>query len=595
MFGRLSLAVAVLPQPLLLCAALGPAAAPPTSSAAPAGVGAWTIGHAGPPDSETDPWLLKPRFHLGVPNPAGCAGTGFCAGCNDVNAMFKHRGVWHVFFQHILTPEYSGARPAAEYRTCWAHAATKDLVSWRTWGCVGDWDRTFGVAFDGAMLGLDGGGAPTLLFDGLEPGTALGVNASFVEVAAVPKNASDEWLREWRVLDGPPLWRSTTTGTNPSPGFALPASSGGNSSLRYTVAASYLSGHCSLLASATMRELKMVNPDFFTPGTVGRHCGNPNLLRLPGSTERWLLKYEGGRGSMFSLGSLANSAKGVQFVAATAPAAAVAFDFGNFQWAETMAPTADDPRGLLLGWVRSAQWLTGVHPPFGSGDACNPGWPAAPPAFMAESLLREVIYDERAQAVVTPPLRELKQLRTPQPLAVLGRMRLAAGTRRPILLAGADSDRSVGRQLEVLAFFERSSAQVAGHTFGVGVLESSRTNQTTDAFFTTGASNASSVKLSVDASRSGFLSSRCGSRLPPSRVAGNVKLLPDEHLLQLHVFLDRSVVEAFAMGGRGAATVSVRPNASATGLSVFSGGEVMLHNLTAWGVRSIFAGIDHEE
>ena len=579
--------MAALPLLPLCAAALGPAAAPTTPSAPPPGVGAWTAGHAGPPDSETDPWLLKPRFHLGAPNPAGCAGTGFCAGCNDVNAMFKHRGVWHVFFQHILTPEYSGARPTAEYRTCWAHAASKDLVRWRTWGCVGTWDRSFGVAFDGALLGLDASGTPTLLFDGLEHGTALGVNASFVEVAAVPKNASDEWLREWRVLDGPPLWRSATAGTNPSPGFTLPAASGGNTSLRYTVAASHVSGHCSLLASATMRELHMVSPSFFTPGAVGRHCGGPNLLRLPGSTERWLLKYEGttgGRGSMFSLGSVLGSAEGPRFEATT-PAAP--FDYGNFQWAETMAPTADDPRGFLLGWVHSAQWLSGVHPPFGSGDPCNPGWPAAPPAFMTESLLREILYDARAAAVVTPPLRELRQLRTPQPLAALGRTRLAAGSRRQLPLSGASTDRSVGRQLEIVAFFERSSAQ-PGHTFGVGVLESDRLNQTTDAFFASGSGN--SVKLTVDASRSGFLSSRCGSRLPPSRATGSVKLLPDEQLLQLHVFVDRSVVEAFAMGGRGAATVSVRPNASATHVSVFSGGEVTLHNLTIWGVGSILLG-----
>ena len=139
----------------------------------------------------------------------------------------------------------------------------------------------------------------------------------------------------------------------------------------------------------------------------------------------------------------------------------------------------------------------------------------------------------------------------------------------------------------MLAFFERSSAQ-PGHTFGVGVLESDRLNQTTDTFFTSGSGN--SVKLTVDASRSGFLSSRCGSRLPPSRATGSVKLLPDEQLLQLHVFVDRSVVEAFAMGGRGAATVSARPNASATHVSVFSGGEVTLHNLTIWGVGSILLG-----
>ena len=196
------------------------------------------------------------------------------------------------------------------------------------------------------MLHFEGPHSPnklalqTLRGEGREHGTALGVNAAFVEVAAVPKNASDEWLREWRVLDGPPRWRSTTTGTNPAPGFTLPAASGGNTSLRYTVAASHVSGHCSLLASATMRELHMVSPSFFTPGAVGRHCGGPNLLRLPGSTERWLLKYEGttgGRGSMFSLGSVQGSAQGPRFEATTPPAPE------SVPWTRWWPPSAGQP------------------------------------------------------------------------------------------------------------------------------------------------------------------------------------------------------------------------------------------------------------
>ena len=50
--------------------------------------------------------------------------------------------------------------------------------------------------------------------------------------------------------------------------------------------------------------------------------------------------------------------------------------------------------------------------------------------------------------------------------------------------------------------------------------------------------------------------------------------------------LGAGIVEAFAMGGRGVATVIVRPNASATGVSVFSGGNVTLRNLTVWGMET---------
>ena len=331
---------------LLVACCCDAAAAPDPAWRDPPGVGTWTLQSGrGVADSDADPWLLKPRFHLGSPNPAGCAGTGFCAGCNDVNSIFKHRGIWHAFFQHILTPEYNGSKPPAAYRTCWAHSASSDLVKWRARGCVGDWDKTYGVASDGAMLGLDPvTGLPALLFDGLTPGTNFGHNASFVEVFARPKNASDPWLEDW-VADAEPSWHSTTTGTNPSPGFALPATSGGEPGVRYALAASHKSGRCSLFASETMRgALRLVNPSFFYPGKDSPHCAQPNLIPLPGregSAPAYLWKAEG-RSSVYTLGEVSNSTKGIEFIPAPGSAAGLRpFDFGNFQWAELMPPTHD--------------------------------------------------------------------------------------------------------------------------------------------------------------------------------------------------------------------------------------------------------------
>jgi hypothetical protein len=590
----------------------------------PPGAGQWTLpGYRGAPDSDMDPWLLKPRFHLGSPNPAGCDGSGFCGGCNDVNAMFSFRNTTHIFFQHIRSPKYVGHVPPPGYRTCWSHAASTDGgAHWQNFGCKGsgDWDLPFGVAFDGSMLGTDGEtGFPVLLFDGLERNTALGVNASFVEVLAQPANPTGDarWLRRWRVNStGNPLWNSTAIGTNPSPGFDLPDWAGGSPSLRYVVAASHANGHCALLA--TNRSLRagseggsltmiQVNADFLVPShDAGRHCGQPVLSRLPvigheaaaaksTSAPTHILKYEGSKGSVYQLGSLGRASAAGDPPRFVSSSAARALDIGNFQWAGLMIPQDDGSsrsgsdgaqRALVLGWVRSGQWVSGLHPPFAPGSPCNPFWPAAPPAFMTLSLLRELHFDARLGVVVTPPMREVEQLRSAAPIASLGRTVLAAGTRRPIVLAGSSGSAGVGRQLEIVAVF---SAPAAGHTFGVAVLESTELNQTTDIFFT---APQPSVSDTIDATRSGFLPPSCLKQLPPSKVTGDVPLLPPTHEdkdamepLELRIFVDRSIVEAYAQNGRLVGTVSVRPNASATGVSVFAGGSVTLLSLRVFAIR----------
>ena len=129
--------------------------------------------------------LLKPRFHHGSPNPAGCAGTGFCAGCNDVNAIFRFNGTTHVFYQHTETPEYNGSRVPAAWRVCWAHAASRDNVRWRNFGCVGSWDKAFGVAWDGALLGLDPVSGPVLLYDAFINGTTMQKGHDIVQFGEV--------------------------------------------------------------------------------------------------------------------------------------------------------------------------------------------------------------------------------------------------------------------------------------------------------------------------------------------------------------------------------------------------------------------------
>jgi sucrose-6-phosphate hydrolase SacC (GH32 family) len=66
--------------------------------------------------------------------------------------------------------------------------------------------------------------------------------------------------------------------------------------------------------------------------------------------------------------------------------------------------------------------------------------------------------------------------------------------------------------------------------------------------------------------------------------AGLVQILPeDEAAVKLSVFVDRSIVETFAMGGRAALTGRVYPSlADADRIGVYSSGGVRGVNATAW-------------
>eukprot|EP00935_MAST-01C_sp_MAST-1C-sp1_P002539 g2539.t1 len=49
-----------------------------------------------------------------------------CAGANDVNGMFEYKGVFHVFYQHFNTNDFT---PPLNYSSaCWTHVASEDLM-----------------------------------------------------------------------------------------------------------------------------------------------------------------------------------------------------------------------------------------------------------------------------------------------------------------------------------------------------------------------------------------------------------------------------------------------------------------------------------
>jgi sucrose-6-phosphate hydrolase SacC (GH32 family) len=55
-------------------------------------------------------------------------------------------------------------------------------------------------------------------------------------------------------------------------------------------------------------------------------------------------------------------------------------------------------------------------------------------------------------------------------------------------------------------------------------------------------------------------------------LAGLVRLLPGEENVTLRVFVDKSIIEVFAMGGRTAVTGRVYPTLVATGIGGYSSG-----------------------
>ena len=131
--------------------------------------------------------------------------------------------------------------------------------------------------------------------------------------------------------------------------------------------------------------------------------------------------------------------------------------------------------------------------------------------------------------------------------------------------------------MELVAVFERPEQPAR---FGIRVLQSPAAHVEVAVEFATAAAQSFRV----------FLNAALGA--PEVFVSDPVRMLDGEAEVSLDIFVDRSIVEVFAQGGRAAVTAAVAPERSAAGVELFSAEQstgLSLRSITAYAMGCMLA------
>ena len=183
------------------------------------------------------------------------------------------------------------------------------------------------------------------------------------------------------------------------------------------------------------------------------------------------------------------------------------------------------------------------------------------------SLLRDVRYDPRLDILTVLPINEYASLRLEPPVT-----------------AGATSVDSVGPSLGIGRQFDISVTfaipAVPSERFGVSLLRSADGTRKTDVLLLR-TPNKGGWQLLINTTMSGEVTGHA-NKYPVAQFGFSV--LPEERELTLRVVLDRSIVEAFAQGGRAVVTATAYAAAANSAVNVvnYGKGNVTLVSATAW-------------
>lgn len=510
--------------------------------------------------------IALPQFHI-VGAMRSIGGVAWPGGLNDVNAIFEDSGVYHAMHQEPVDPDKnSSSGPHA-----WAHLVSTDLVRWRKLAPAiaptgdaydaHDGDCDGAVSFPGDQFG------PTMLF-GPDCGRPLVTNDAARVAVARPANLSDPFMERWVKdkanpvvwADGKPcsfagrVWRRGDT-------MNMLCLSEQHTWARYTSASTSLHG-----------PWNQTDPSFATwhghgPPGDGHAMGS---LSAP---------------SFFPLVRRASTpvsdASHVRSGAASAPPTHMINGFGGrgfwvgsydaarekleLRGAAQMVEASDSPANWFVsgearsdGRVLHLGWMTAT--PAGT-PGCNStpggGWDpfvdcTLPGRVCALTSVRVLTYDDAAGALLAFPAAEYASLRNSSLLSIEGLV-VAPRAARKLPLPEA-----TGAAMDVEV--EVDLADPAALAFTLEVLASPARRGASDH-----RRRATSVTVRMsgrlaDGSRRGNLTV-LSTRLPPNgtytrSASSNFSTLRGEASLGMRVLVDRSIVEAFAAGGR--AVVSAR-------------------------------------
>ena len=550
--------------------------------------------------------LHLPQFHITGQMVQNGSGAPWPLACTDANAIFEHAGVYHIMHQ---TPTDPPKHELHDYRAAWGHVVSRDLVHWHRLPNAIEpppkpahsYDSHDGDCDGWVSLPEDSGlSTPVLTFgpDCARPLSPPANDAPRVAVAR-PLNASDPLLINW-VKDAanpiafakgsPPcsfsgnVWRGAQPrdGVNTSYSMICALNSQHNAWSRYTTTDAQLHGPWHLAdpsfatwfgSSGQKKAVGSISAPSFVPlqyASSGPRGANreahggasappTHMINAMGGRGFWLGRYDAARAKL-DVGGRMRLVESMD-----SPA----------NWFVAGATTPRDGRVLHVGFATPS-----------TPDRLIDCYDWRPGGLLCPlTAVRTLRYDAARDALASQPVAEYARLRNGS-LAALRDVELLAGGTRTLPLpvgAGAAMDVELVLVLPSAAAGRASRADTPTSspavTFGLDVLAS-----------TTNRSAATQLLVHIGAPRHdgtrvaniSLASSRGVAR--GALVRASWLLDASETSLDVRVLVDRSIIEAFAAGGRAVVTARDYPAASETATRVWAGKEagLRIERLDAW-------------
>jgi fructan beta-fructosidase len=465
---------------------------------------------------------------------------------NDPNGLVFQEGEFHLFYQHNPFGDSWG-------HMSWGHAVSRDLVHWRHLP-VALREEAGVMIFSGCAVvdeknssGFGGAGEPPLV--------AVYTGHSSAGQAQCLAWSTDRG-RSWTKYEGNPV---IDIGERD---FRDPKVCWHEATRRWIMVVALAAARkVRFYASRDLKRWTQLS-DFGPAGAAQkRNWECPDLFALPieGSAgeRRWVLQVSmgtgsvaGGSGAEYFVGSF----DGESFSCDDPPEQVLWVDHGRDFYAAVSwsGIPPSDGRCIWIGWMNN--WETALLP--------TAPWRGALsiPRVLALRSCPEGL------RMVQTPVEELQQLRR-------NRCRLESRELAPGLLPLSDCGIS-GEQLELRAVFELSTAD------GFGLEVRKQGDEKTVVGYDT-----RRREVFVDRGNSGQW------ELPEGvSERHSAPLAPEDGLIDLHVFVDRSSVEVFANRGRVVITDRIFPRPGSRGVDLYSSGAgTRLASLDAWELRSVWS------
>ena len=464
---------------------------------------------------------------------------------NDPNGIMRdaRTGLFHMFAQFRYTAaNFTQPKPSG---VGWLHAVSKDALAWthlpmalrpdETWDCGG--------VYTGSATFVDG--APVL---------AYSVECNEVIGLAVPVDASDPLLVEWRKPRYDPIVRHTPDYNFRDPVTAFRPEPAGD--WRMAVGCS---GHLCTYRSADFVSWRDAGRMYLVPGEHMWEC--PDVFQL--TSTHWVIKASSAPFDEYVVGRFSPGANDsfVKVDGAADIGAAIGagqlIDAGNVYASKTLY----DPIGrrrLLFGWVHE-----------------EPGFPRAQNWQGLQTVPRVVSLDPRNDSrLLFRPIDEVASLRQPRP-SVLANHSLCAGCSVDLVDEGNGSSRlDVLLRLRAPRAVRGGGAMGGGMNVTLGLLRNGAGTGVNVSLVGGGGrgegdgGSSSEMRLLVNGTNTSaqWASHACydANGATPATpfvycacypgCGARYRLYADEEELSLRVLLDVSVLEVFAQGGRAVAT-----------------------------------------